>query len=172
MANIKSQIKRNRQNEKRRLRNRDFRGAARSAVKDARSSFETGQDTVQSVMAAISALDIAAKKGAIHPRNASRRKGRLMKHMAALGLHPQAASAEPVPTSMEAEKETERKSRDEKESKPARESKPKAEEAKKPAAKAPARTSAKKPAAKKPAKKEPESVHSKREHQPPAFISP
>ncbi len=85
MANIKSQIKRNRQNEKRRLRNRNYRGAARTAVKDARVSLEGGQDTKAAVMAAISALDIAAQKGAIHPRNAARRKGRLMKHLAALG---------------------------------------------------------------------------------------
>ena len=37
MANIKSQIKRNKQNEKRRLRNRVYRGEARIAVKTARS---------------------------------------------------------------------------------------------------------------------------------------
>ncbi len=149
MANIKSQIKRNRQNEKRRLRNRDFRGAARNAVKDARTSFETGQNTTESVMSAISALDVAAKKGAIHPRNASRRKGRLMKHLAALGMRPQAAMAEAAPAP---EKELEKKAREEKESKPARESKSK-EEAKKPAAKSAAKTTSKKTAAKKSAAK-------------------
>ena len=78
MANIKSQIKRNRQNEKRRLRNRIYRGSARTAVKDARAALST--DTSQaSVAAAISALDRAAQKGGIHRRNASRRKSRLMK---------------------------------------------------------------------------------------------
>ncbi len=94
MANIKSQIKRNRQNEKRRLRNRDFRGAARTAVKGANTSLGTGQETVPSVMTAISALDKAAQKGAIHKRNAARRKGRLMKHLAALG--PQTAQPKPA----------------------------------------------------------------------------
>ncbi len=84
MANIKSQIKRNRQNEKRRLRNRDFRGAARAAVKDARISLEGSEDSTASVVAAISALDMAAQKGAIHARNAARRKSRLMKRLAAL----------------------------------------------------------------------------------------
>lgn len=74
MANIKSQIKRNKQNEKKRLRNRTFRGAARTAVKDARKEMTEGE-----VKIAVSALDKAAEKGAIHPRNAARRKSRLMK---------------------------------------------------------------------------------------------
>lgn len=74
MANIKSQIKRNKQNEKRRLRNRYFRGAARTAVKAARASMSDAD-----LKKAISALDKAAEKGVIHPRNAARRKSRLMK---------------------------------------------------------------------------------------------
>ncbi len=85
MANIKSQIKRNRQNEKRRLRNRNFRGAARTAVKDAHTALGEGTESAAAVQAAISALDKAAQKGAIHPRNASRRKGRLMKQLAKAG---------------------------------------------------------------------------------------
>ncbi len=83
MANIQSQIKRNRQNEKRRLRNRNFRGAARTAIKDAHASLTEGADSKASVLAAISALDRAAQKGAIHRRNASRRKSRLMKQLGA-----------------------------------------------------------------------------------------
>ena len=43
MANIKSQIKRNRQNENRRLRNRNMRGAARTAVNQARAAFEANE---------------------------------------------------------------------------------------------------------------------------------
>jgi small subunit ribosomal protein S20 len=86
LANIKSQIKRNRQNEKRRLRNRFFRGAARTAVSQARASMETGApETKEAVLKAISALDKAAERGVIHPNNAARRKGRLMKRLAALG---------------------------------------------------------------------------------------
>ena len=159
MANIKSQIKRNRQNEKRRLRNRDARGAARTAVKDARTALESGQDTAASVINAISALDQAARKGAIHPRNAARRKGRLMKHLAALGLQAKSPVVEPAAPFVE-KKEVETSSpqgkkpaKAEKESKPAKEEKPKAEP-KKPAAKsAEKKTVEKKPAAKSAAKK-------------------
>ena len=46
-------------------------------------------------MAAVSALDKAAQKGAIHPRNASRRKGRLMKRLTALGMQPMASKLKP-----------------------------------------------------------------------------
>ena len=153
MANIKSQIKRNRQNEKRRLRNRDYRGAARTAVKDARTSLESGQDTAASVKAAISALDQAAQKGAVHPRNAARRKGRLMKHLATLGLQAKGAVVEPAAPAVE-KKEVEKKpTKAEKESKPAKEEKPKAEP-KKPAAKpAEKKTVEKKSAAKSASKK-------------------
>lgn len=85
MANINSQIKRNRQNEKRRVRNRNFRGAARTAVSAARQAFaENDPTTKEAVLKAISTLDSAAQKGVIHPNNASRRKGRLMKRLAAL----------------------------------------------------------------------------------------
>jgi len=86
LANIKSQIKRNKQNEKRRLRNRVYRGQARVAVRDARAAMEgyNAEETKAAVFAAVSALDKAAEKGVIHRRNASRRKGRLMKKLAAL----------------------------------------------------------------------------------------
>lgn len=97
MANIASQIKRNRQNEKRRLRNRDHRGAARTAVKDALTSMSGGQDSAAAVLLAISALDRAAQKGAIHHRNAARRKGRLLKRLHALEAGGQVpAAATPV----------------------------------------------------------------------------
>jgi small subunit ribosomal protein S20 len=83
LANIKSQIKRNRQNEKRRVRNRTIRGAARTAVAQARNAFTEGTpETKEAVLKAISMLDQAAGKGVIHPNNASRRKGRLMKKLA------------------------------------------------------------------------------------------
>ena len=89
MANIKSQIKRNRQNENRRLRNRNVRGSARSAVSQARAAVEENTPgTKEAVLKAISALDKAAEKGVIHRNNAARRKGRLMKHLAALADRP------------------------------------------------------------------------------------
>jgi small subunit ribosomal protein S20 len=83
LANIKSQIKRNKQNEKRRLRNRVYRGSARIAVRTARSAMEEGNtaESRTTVLEAISALDRAAEKGVIHKNNAARRKGRLMKRL-------------------------------------------------------------------------------------------
>lgn len=86
MANIKSQIKRNRQNEKRRIRNRVVRGRARTFVAKARTAIQSENvETAQAaVLAAISSLDKAAAKGIVHKNNAARRKSRLMKHLAAL----------------------------------------------------------------------------------------
>lgn len=95
MANIASQIKRNRQNEKRRLRNRGFRGSARSAVKLAMTGMTAGQTSPAGVTEAIRALDKAARKGSIHHRNAARRKSRLMKRLAAVGLQLPSGSAQP-----------------------------------------------------------------------------
>jgi small subunit ribosomal protein S20 len=94
LANIKSQIKRNRQNESRRLRNRNLRGAARTAVSQARAALEANEpETKASILKAISVLDKAAEKGVIHKNNAARRKGRLMKKLAALGKGSPAAEA-------------------------------------------------------------------------------
>lgn len=86
MANIKSAIKRNKQNEKRRILNRVYRGKARTYVAHARVAIE-GQDSEAAKVAtltAISALDKAAQKGVIHKNNAARRKSRLMKRLAAI----------------------------------------------------------------------------------------
>lgn len=85
MANIKSQIKRNLQNDKRRLHNRAFRGSARAAVIKAQEAIKAGDatNTKEAVAAAISRLDKAAEKGVIHKNNAARRKSRLMKALAA-----------------------------------------------------------------------------------------
>ena len=86
MANLKSQIKRNRQNEKRRLRNRVYLGSTNIAIKDARVALESGnlEEAREATMFAVSRLDISAQKSVLHRKNASRRKGRLMKQLAAL----------------------------------------------------------------------------------------
>jgi small subunit ribosomal protein S20 len=86
LANIKSQIKRNRQNEKRRIRNRIVRGRARTFVAKARTAIQSeNSESAQTVVAeAISALDRAVAKGVIHKNNAARRKSRLMKRLASL----------------------------------------------------------------------------------------
>lgn len=79
MANIKSQIKRDRQNEKRRLRNRTVRGTARAAVRVARATIDEGKLDQSALVEAISKLDKAVEKGVLHKNNAARRKSRLMK---------------------------------------------------------------------------------------------
>jgi small subunit ribosomal protein S20 len=95
LANIKSQIKRNRQNESRRLRNRNVRGAARTAVNQARTAFEANEpETKEAILKAISTLDKAAEKGVIHKNNAARRKGRLMKKLASFENGTSAANAQ------------------------------------------------------------------------------
>ena len=86
MANIKSAIKRNKQNEKRRLNNRVFRGQARTMVKKARVALAANEkeEAKAKVLEAVKALDKAASKGVIHKNNAARRKSRLMKQLVAL----------------------------------------------------------------------------------------
>jgi small subunit ribosomal protein S20 len=86
LANIKSAIKRNKQNEKRRVQNRIYRGAARTYVRKARLSIEVDdfETARQATLQAVSVLDKAAEKGTIHKNNAARRKSRLMKRLAKL----------------------------------------------------------------------------------------
>ena len=86
MANIKSAIKRNKQNEKKRIRNRVVRGSTRTFIKKAQVAIENGEpkESAAAVLVAISALDKAAAKGVIHKNNAARRKSRLMKRLSAI----------------------------------------------------------------------------------------
>ena len=102
MANIKSQIKRNKQNDKRRLRNRVYRGTARIAVKSARTAMDAGiPESKAALISAISALDKAAEQGVLHKNNAARRKSRLMKAFARMEpfkVEAGAAMVEPVTT--------------------------------------------------------------------------
>lgn len=80
MANIKSAIKRARQNTKRRDHNRYYRTTARTFVKRAKQQIEDNDlDTAaETVRQAAKALDKAAQKGVIQRNNAARRKSRLM----------------------------------------------------------------------------------------------
>ena len=81
MANIKSQIKRNRQNEVRRERNKAVRSEVRTRTKNALAAVQTGaEDAEERVQAAARRIDKAAAKGIIHPNQAARRKSRLMRH--------------------------------------------------------------------------------------------
>jgi small subunit ribosomal protein S20 len=80
LANTKSAEKRARQAVKSYARNRWYRGRARTYVKRARGFIESGEvkEAQEAVQWACRALDIAARKGAIHANNAARRKSRLM----------------------------------------------------------------------------------------------
>jgi small subunit ribosomal protein S20 len=81
LANLKSAIKRARQNEKRRAANRIHLSSARTGIKKARHLIEAGdlEQAELQVASAFSALDRAAQKGVIHRNNAARRKSRLVK---------------------------------------------------------------------------------------------
>ena len=86
MANIKSQIKRNKQNEKKRIRNRVVRGKTRTFIQKARVAIDSkpAEEAHTAILLAIRTLDKAAQKGVIHKNNAARRKSRLMKRMTRL----------------------------------------------------------------------------------------
>jgi len=83
VANTRSAMKRIKQNEKRRLRNRAVRSSIRSAVKTARTS--TNEKTPQSkeaVLDAIRLLDRAVSRGIIHRNTAARKKSALARALA------------------------------------------------------------------------------------------
>jgi len=81
MANIKSQIKRNRQNEKARERNKASRTALKTAAKKVSTAAAQGDaETAQArALEAARAYDKAASKGVVHKRTAARHKSRLAK---------------------------------------------------------------------------------------------
>jgi small subunit ribosomal protein S20 len=85
MANIKSQIKRNRQNERRRLANKAVRSELKTRTKNALLAAETGaEDSADRLRQAVKRIDKAAAKGVIHANQASRRKSRLVRRIAAI----------------------------------------------------------------------------------------
>ncbi|MDP8991838.1 MAG: 30S ribosomal protein S20 [Actinomycetota bacterium] len=85
MANIRSQIKRNRQNERRRLRNKAARSEIRSRAKTALAAAESGaEDSAEALRLAVKRLDKAAAQGIIHKNQAANRKSRLMRRLARL----------------------------------------------------------------------------------------
>jgi small subunit ribosomal protein S20 len=83
MANIKSQIKRNRQNVMNRARNKSVRSRLKTLTKRFQAELESGDEAAaqESFQAASKALDQAAAKGIIHPNKASNQKARLAKRL-------------------------------------------------------------------------------------------
>ena len=80
MANIKSQIKRNRQNAVRHARNKSVRSEVRTRSKRAiAAAVEQADDLPAALETAVRRIDKAAAQGIIHKNQASRRKSRLMR---------------------------------------------------------------------------------------------
>ena len=86
MANIKSQIKRNRTNEKARLRNKAVKSSLKTAVRKVREAVAAGDaaKATELVRDASKKLDKAASKGVIHANQAANRKSALAKQVSAL----------------------------------------------------------------------------------------
>ncbi|HUQ40702.1 MAG TPA: 30S ribosomal protein S20 [Acidimicrobiales bacterium] len=83
MANIKSQIKRNKQNEVRRVRNKAVRSEVKTRIKTATTALATGAETSgDALKTAVKRLDKAAAKGVIHKNQAANRKSALMRQAA------------------------------------------------------------------------------------------
>ncbi len=86
MANIKSQIKRNKQNEKRHERNKAVKSELKTAIRRFNEAVESGE-TEKAVVAsrvATKKLDKAVSKGVIHKNQAANRKSSIAKKAAAL----------------------------------------------------------------------------------------
>ena len=85
MANIKSQIKRNRQTEKRNARNRAIRAELRTRTRAAVEAAEAGADDADDKLKmAIQRIDSAVSKGTMHKNTAARTKSRLTKRVRSL----------------------------------------------------------------------------------------
>jgi small subunit ribosomal protein S20 len=82
MANIKSQIKRNRQNESRRQRNKAERSELKTKIKRFTTAAESGDSAASDLLKDIhKSLDQATAKGLIHKNKASNQKSRLAKKL-------------------------------------------------------------------------------------------
>jgi small subunit ribosomal protein S20 len=79
MANIKSQIKRNRQNDVRRMRNKSVNSSLKTSVKKVESAAIAGEPTDELLREAQARIDTAVSKGVLHKKTAARKKSRLAK---------------------------------------------------------------------------------------------
>lgn len=77
MANIKSQKKRNRQNEVRRNRNKSIMSDLKTSIKKVEDAAAAGEPTEQLYQTAQRKIDTAASKGVLHAKTAARKKSRL-----------------------------------------------------------------------------------------------
>ena len=81
MANIKSQVKRIKTNEKARLRNKSVKSSVKTAIRKFREAAAAGEKdkAVELLQAASRQLDKAASKGVIHANQAANKKSALAK---------------------------------------------------------------------------------------------
>ena len=86
MANIKSQIKRNKQNEKAHQRNKAVKSALRTNVRKFREAADAGnvEEAAVAMRVASRQLDKAVSKGVIHKNQAANRKSAIAKRLAEL----------------------------------------------------------------------------------------
>ncbi len=77
MANIKSQKKRNRQNQVRRERNKSIKSDLKTSIKRVEAAVAAGEPTEELFQTAQRKIDVAAQKGVLHPNTAARKKSRL-----------------------------------------------------------------------------------------------
>ena len=86
MANIKSQIKRNRQNEKRRMRNKSVKSSLKTAIRKFNETAASGDAAAAATLLqeASRKLDKAASKGVIHKNQAANRKSAISKRASSL----------------------------------------------------------------------------------------
>ncbi|MEV6843884.1 30S ribosomal protein S20 [Actinoplanes sp. NPDC051411] len=86
MANIKSQIKRNRQNEKARLRNKSVKSSLKTVIRKLNEASEAGNTETATALLrdASRQLDKAVSKGVIHKNQAANRKSAIAKRVGAL----------------------------------------------------------------------------------------
>ena len=85
MANIKSQIKRNRQNEKARLRNKSVKSSLKTVIRKLNEASVSGNtETATTLLREASRqLDKAVSKGVIHKNQAANRKSAIAKRLSA-----------------------------------------------------------------------------------------
>lgn len=86
MANIKSQIKRIRTNEKRRVRNQAVKSELKTYVRKTREAVDAGDKEAaeKALQVASRKLDKAVSKGVIHRNQAANRKSKLAKRVASI----------------------------------------------------------------------------------------
>jgi small subunit ribosomal protein S20 len=85
MANIKSQIKRNRQNDGLRMRNKAVNSDLKTSIKKVESAATAGEPTDDLLRTAQKKIDVATSKGVLHKKTAARKKSRLAKRVSTSG---------------------------------------------------------------------------------------